>query len=712
MNQNYIQRISIALGIGKNPVENVLKLLEEGATIPFIARYRKEMTGTLDEVQISNIQKEYHNILELEARRKFILESIEEQGKLTPELNERITKAKTLIELEDLYLPYKRKKKTKADVARNLGLEPLALAMISQSISDLTLFAKKFVTADVPNIETAIEGAKDIIAELISEDEAVRNQARKLFHTKGQITSKVLKSRKEEAGLFQDYFDFSEPIARCPSHRFLAISRGDDEGFLRVSIAIDQEDLLHYIRKNYIKQSKSYNHELESAFEDGVKRLLLPSIENQIRTEYKAKADTEAIKVFTQNLRQLLLAAPLGEKRVLAIDPGYRTGCKIVCLSAQGDLLEKATIFPHLPQKQERESIQTIKFLVEKYGLEAIAIGNGTASRETKALVDSITFPDFVPTYVVSESGASIYSASEIAREEFPHEDVTVRGSISIGRRLMDPLAELVKVDPKSIGVGQYQHDVNQTMLKTALDETVVYAVNSVGVNLNTASKHLLTYVSGLGPSIAQNIVQYRSEVGPFNSRSDLLKVPRLGPKAYEQSAGFLRVKNGKNPLDNSAVHPESYSLVEQIAQDHALSTAELIGNQAIIKKIDPRKYVNEKIGLPTIVDILKELSKPGLDPRGEAQAIQFDDRIKKIEDLHPDLILHGVVNNLTNFGAFVDIGLKESGLLHISNITNKFIKSPSEVLSLGQSVMVKVIDVDLERKRINLTMKSVNQKS
>ncbi len=707
MEAKHFQIISDQLSIAYKKVQNTAELLGEGATIPFIARYRKEATGSLDEVQISEIQTLIHKLEELEKRRLSILNSIEEQGKLTDELRRKIVSTYNLTELEDLYLPYKKKRKTRASAAKEKGLEPLANAIFEQRNQNIENLAAGFLTDEVPTLEEALQGARDIIAEWINEDEKARNTARISFNRGAVIRSKIAKGKEKDGAKYSDYFEFEEPLKKCPSHRLLAIRRGEEEGILRVSVAPDEEEAIYHLEKLYLKGQGKATDQVKEAVTDSYKRLLSSSIENEFRNLSKEKADKEAIDVFAENLRQLLLAAPLGQKRVLAIDPGFRTGCKIVCLDESGALLHYTTIFPHPPQAQEYESIQKLESLADQFQVEAVVIGNGTAGRETLSVCKKCNFKKPVELFLVNESGASIYSASEVAREEFPDLDLTVRGAISIGRRLMDPLAELVKIDPKSIGVGQYQHDVNQNQLKNSLDRVVESCVNSVGINLNTASKHLLNYVSGLGPMLAQNIVTYRTENGAFKSRNELKKVPRMGEKAFEQSAGFLRISASKNPLDNTAVHPESYHIVQQMADDLNASVKELIENAALRKKINLQNYISEKIGLPTLKDILAELEKPGLDPRGEAKAFEFAS-ISSIDDLEVGMVLPGIVNNITNFGAFVDIGIKESGMVHISQITNKFIKSPADVLSLQQEVKVKVLEIDKVRKRVSLSMKQV----
>jgi protein Tex len=704
MNPKHLQIISDTLGIRANQIENTVQLLDEGATIPFISRYRKEVTGSLDEVQVGDIKTQYQKLQELEKRREAILKSIEEQGKMTDELKGRITKTYNLTELEDIYLPYKQKRKTRASMAREKGLEPLANELFTQKHKDVEGLAAKFLNEQVETIEDALAGARDIIAERISESENGRNLVRRFFEKEGVIKTKLVKGKETEGIKYKDYFDFEEMLSKCPSHRLLAMRRGEDEGFLRLSITPkDEEYVLKKLDDEFLIANNESADEVQKAISDAYERLLAPSIETEFRNLSKDNADEEAIYVFVDNLKQLLLAAPLGQRQVMGIDPGFRTGCKIVCLDQSGTLLHNTTIYLH----NENEAKRTISDLAKKYDIQAISIGNGTAGRETESLCQSISFERPLSIFMVSEAGASIYSASDVAREEFPNLDLTVRGSISIGRRLMDPLAELVKIDPKSIGVGQYQHDVNQTALKESLDRTVESAVNQVGVNLNTASKHLLTYVSGLGPSLAQAIVSFRTENGQFKSRQQLKKVARLGDKAYEQCAGFLRIREAANPLDNTSVHPESYGVVEKMAKDASVSISDLIQNKEIRQGIQLSKYVTEKVGLPTLNDIMKELDKPGLDPRGEAKAFQFGN-VKTLEDLHVGMTLPGIVTNLTNFGAFVDVGVKQDGLVHISQITNRFIKSPSEVLKLQQHVQVRILEVDINRKRVMLSMKDV----
>lgn len=693
------------MNIAVRQVDNTLALLEGGATIPFISRYRKEATGGLDEVQIGNIKEKYDKFCETVKRKETILKTIEEQGKLTSELKKRIEDCWDATVLEDLYLPYKPKRKTRAEVARQKGLEPLATILLMQRENNLSARVRTFIKGEVKDEEDALKGARDIIAEQISEDERSRNQLRNQFNRQAVISSKVVKGKEEEAAKYKDYFDFSEPLKRCTSHRLLAIRRGENEGLLKVSISPDDDECAERLERNYVRGNNECSQQVKEAVRDAYKRLLKPSIETEFASLSKEKADEEAIRVFAGNLRQLLLAPPLGQKRVMGIDPGYRTGCKVVCLDAQGNLLHNETIYPHPPKSEYVQAGRKLTKLVEQYAIEAIAIGNGTASRETESFVTNQRYDRKLQVFVVSEDGASIYSASKIAREEFPDYDVTVRGAVSIGRRLMDPLAELVKIEAKSIGVGQYQHDVDQTALKKSLDLTVESCVNSVGVNLNTASRHLLTYISGLGPTLAQNIVDYRTENGPFTSRKELMKVPRMGAKAFEQCAGFLRIPGAKNPLDNSAVHPESYSVVEHIAKDMKCSVADLISNKEIRSRIDLQKYVTPTVGLPTLTDILSELEKPGRDPRQAIQVFEFDKNIKTIDDLKEGMTLPGIVTNITNFGCFVDVGIKENGLVHVSQLCQKFVSDPTTIVSIHQHVQVKVLSIDRERKRIQLTM-------
>ncbi len=707
-NPIHLRLVADALGLNLKKVENTAGLFAEGATIPFISRYRKEMTGSLDEVQVGAIKEQLDRLGEVEKRRESILKSIEEQGKLTDDLRKRISDSYNLTELEDLYLPYKRKKKTRASVAREKGLEPLATRIYAQNDLDKpSKLAANYLNDAVPNTEEALQGARDIMAEWVSEDERARNKVRFQFGKDAQLISKLVKGKDDEAAKYRDYFEFSELLKNCPSHRLLAMRRGEEEGFLRLSIVPNEEELLYRLDKEFLLGFGDSTAQVKEALHDSYERLLAPSIETEFRNLAKEKADQEAIKVFVENLRQLLLSAPVGQKRVLAIDPGFRTGCKVVCLDASGNLIKNTTIFPHPPQNNSGEARMTLEDLCEQYEIEAIAVGNGTAGRETMDLLKKLKTKRTIDYFMVSESGASIYSASEVAREEFPELDLTVRGAISIGRRLADPLAELVKIDPKSIGVGQYQHDVNATRLKESLDRTVESCVNSVGVNVNTASKHLLTYISGLGPTLAQNIVTYRAENGAFSSRAALKKVPRMGEKAFEQCAGFLRIREAKNPLDNTAVHPESYATVETMAKDLGCKVTDLIKDKEKRAAIQLEKYVTTKIGLPTLKDILNELAKPGLDPRGSAKAFEFGN-VHGLEDLKIGMVLPGIVTNITNFGCFVDIGVKQDGLVHISQLSNRFVKDPNEVVKLQQQVEVKVTDVDVVRKRVFLSMKAV----
>ncbi|HEY1193290.1 Tex family protein [Flavobacterium sp.] len=688
-------------------IQNTVKLLEEDCTIPFISRYRKDATGNLDETvieQIAKLQKEYDTLIK---RKEAVLKSIEEQKALTPELKKKIEDSFDLQEIEDFYLPYKKKKKTKADVAREFGLEPLAKLIISESDADIDFISTQYINENVINEEAAIQGARDIVAEWINENIYVRKQLRRLFQRKATIATKVVKKKAEEEGAkkFDQYFDWEEPLTKAPAHRLLAMLRAENEGFIKMKIDVDIDDAYDVIDEIIIKKQNNTTAHLQLAIEDSYKRLLNPAIGNETLQEAKAKADANSIQVFANNLGQLLLAPPLGEKRILAIDPGFRSGCKVVCLDEKGDLLYNETIYPHAPQNEETMAIKKIRSMVNAYQIDAISIGNGTASRETEFFIKKIAFDKPIQVFVVSEAGASVYSASKIAREEFPNYDVTVRGSVSIGRRLSDPLAELVKIDPKAIGVGQYQHDVDQTKLKEELDNTVIRCVNSVGININTASKHLLSYVSGIGEKLAENIVQYRSENGPFEDRKQLKKVPRLGDKAYQQGAAFIRITNAKNPLDNSAVHPEAYPVVEKMAKDLNISLNDLIANKEKTALIKAEKYVTPEIGLLTLKDIIKELEKPGLDPRKSAKVFEFDANVKSIKDLKTGMILPGIVNNITNFGCFVDIGIKESGLVHISQLKAGFVSDVNEVVKLHQHVDVKVTEVDEDRKRIQLTM-------
>lgn len=710
--EQFSQMIATALKLPVHRVENTLKLLQGGATIPFISRYRKEATGGFDEVQIGDIHTRYEKLCELAKRKETVLSTIEEQGKLTDTLRERISNCWDATELEDIYLPFKPKRKTRAEAARQKGLEPLAMLLLMQRENNLSARVRQFVKGDVKDEEDALKGARDIIAEQVNEDERARNLIRNQFSRQAMITSKVVKGKeKEEAALkYRDYFDFSEPLKKCTSHRLLAIRRGKAEGILKVSITPDDESACtERLERQYVHGNGECSAQVAEAVNDAYKRLLNPAIETEFSALSKEKADEEAIRVFAENLRQLLLAPPLGQKRTMGIDPGYRTGCKVVCLDAQGTLLHNEAIYPHPPKSETALAGRKLVKLVEQYKIEAIAIGNGTASRETERFVTSQRYDREVQVFVVSEDGASIYSASKIARDEFPEYDVTVRGAVSIGRRLMDPLAELVKIDAKSIGVGQYQHDVDQSKLKASLDQTVESCVNLVGVNVNTASKHLLTYVSGLGPTLAQNIVDYRTENGAFHSRKELLKVPRMGAKAFEQCAGFLRIPQADNPLDNSAVHPESYAIVEKMAKDLKCSVADLIKNKELRSQIDIKNYVTDTVGLPTLTDILQELDKPGRDPRQKIQVFEFDKNVQTIDDLREGMELPGIINNITNFGCFVDIGIKENGLVHISQLADKFVSDPTTVVSMHQHVRVRVLSIDHERKRIQLTMKGLN---
>ena len=713
----FTKLISTELHLQEHAVENTLKLLDEGCTIPFISRYRKERTGGLDEVQITAISNRMEQLLEIAKRKDTVVKTITEQGKMTPELEKRIDDCWESTILEDIYLPYKPKRRTRAQVAREQGLEPLAQLLLLQREQDPKRAAQRFMVGDVSDVAAALKGAQDIIAEQVSEDERSRNQVRSAFRREAFIESKVVKAKKDsdEAQKYSDYFEWEEPLKRCSSHRLLAMRRGESEGILRVSITIDDEEAVERLQRNYVRGNGACQRLVAEAVEDGYKRLLLPSIETEFMNLSKQKADEEAIRVFAENLRQLLLGAPLGQKRVMGIDPGFRTGCKVVCLDAQGNLLHHEAIFPHPHVNHRMQATMHLQDMVKKFQIEAIAIGNGTASRETKKFVEDalkeMAQGKPVPTiFVVSEDGASVYSASKVARDEFPDEDVTVRGAVSIGRRLMDPLAELVKIDPKSIGVGQYQHDVDQTQLKHSLDQTVESCVNLVGVNLNTASQHLLTYVSGLGPVLAQNIVDYRKENGAFTSRAQLKKVPRLGPAAFQQCAGFLRIPNAKNPLDNSAVHPESYHVVEQMAKDQHCSVSDLISDASKRSKIDIKKYVTEEVGLPTLTDIMKELEKPGRDPREQIEEFEFDSSVQCVEDLHEGMELPGIVTNITNFGAFVDIGVHQDGLVHVSQLADRYVSDPTQVVRLHQHVRVRVIGVDLRRQRISLSMRGFNQ--
>ena len=722
MEKNIFARIiAQQLSLQERAVANTLALLDEGCTIPFISRYRKERTGGLDEVQIAAISDRYDKLKEIQKRKETIIKTITDLDKMTPELQKRIDDSWDATELEDIYLPYKPKRRTRAQVAREQGLEPLAKLLMLQREKDPQRAAKRFIKGDVKDVETALKGAQDIIAETVSEDERSRQQLRNAFSRQAFITSKVVKSKadSDEAAKYSDYFDWEEPLKRCSSHRLLAMRRGENEGILRISISPDDEEAVERLKRHYVYGNTPCGKLVAEAIDDGYKRLLKPSIETEFAARSKEKADEEAIRVFAENLRQLLLGAPLGQKRVMGVDPGFRTGCKVVCLDAQGNLLHHETIFPHPPVNKRTESAIAIQKMIQKYQIEAISIGNGTASRETNDFIKDVLAGryDLSPSrregekpqvFTVSEDGASVYSASKIARDEFPNEDVTVRGAVSIGRRLMDPLAELVKIDPKSIGVGQYQHDVDQTKLKHSLDQTVESCVNLVGVNLNTASQHLLMYVSGLGPTLAQNIVDYRKENGAFTSRAQLKKVPRLGPAAFQQCAGFLRIPDAKNPLDNSAVHPESYAIVEQMAKDQGCSVADLMNNKEKREAIEIKQYVTTEVGIPTLTDIMQELEKPGRDPREQIEEFEFDKNVNTVDDLVEGMILPGIVTNITNFGAFVDIGVHQDGLIHISQMANRRIAHPTDVVKLHQHLRVRVIEVDHRRNRISLSLKGV----
>lgn len=686
-------------------IQNLLKLLDEGATIPFIARYRKELTGNMDEVQVETVFKLYGQFKELEKRKATILETIDQQNQLTPDLRKQIENCEEMCQLEDLYLPYKPKRQTRASKARDKGLEPLANWLMRQETGDVSVRGSRFFPKDI-EVEEALQGARDIIAERVSEDKRVRENLRRQIDRGAMIVSSVIKGKEVEGEKYKDYFNYREQLRRCPSHRMLAIRRGEKEGFLRVALEIDDENAIKLIERFFVRASNDCASQVILAVKDAYKRLLFPSLESECLLGAKQKADEEAIKVFAENLRQLLLAPPLGNKRVLGIDPGFRTGCKVVCLDETGALLHNETIFPHPPRNEEKAAAAKINTLVNTYRVEAIAIGNGTAGRETERFIQRIRFERNVQVFVVSEDGASVYSASRVAREEFPEYDVTVRGAVSIARRLMDPLAELVKIDPKSIGVGQYQHDVDQAQLKESLDRVVESCVNRVGVNLNTASKYLLTYVSGLGPLLAENIVAYIRENGPFKSRSELKNVKRMGAKTFEQCAGFLRIEGAENPLDNSAVHPESYAIVERMAKDAGLSVSEMIGNEALCNRVDITRYVDDRVGLPTLRDIMDELKKTRRDPRSVAKVFAFAENIHTIDDLTEGMVVPGIVTNLTNFGVFVDIGVKQDGLVHVSELADRFVSNPIDVVSLHQHVMVKVIQVDKARKRIALSMK------
>jgi uncharacterized protein len=709
--EDFSKLIASSLNLPLKEVDRTIVLLEGGATIPFISRYRKEATGGMDEVTIQNIKDLNDKLHELQRRKEYIVKTITEQGKMTDELQKRLDDTWEEHIIEDIYLPYKPKRKTRAEVARQRGLEPLADLLWTQRENNVPAFARRYLTDEVKTVEDALQGACDIIAERISEDERARDCVRRQFARTAMITAKVVKSKEAEADKYQDYFDFSDSLRRCSSHRLLAVRRGEDEGFLKVDISPDNDETVERLERMFVRGNSECSHFVEDALHDSYKRLLKPSIETEFAAQSKKKADEEAIRVFAENLKQLLMAAPLGPKPTMGIDPGFRTGCKVVCLDNQGNLLHHDVIFPHPPAHHPAQAMEIVSDLVEQYHIEAIAIGNGTASRETLSFVETIPFEKPVQVYVVSEQGASIYSASKVAREEFPDEDVTVRGAVSIARRLMDPLAELVKIDPKSIGVGQYQHDVDQTMLKDSLDHTVEYCVNLVGVNINTASSHLLAYVSGLGPQLAHNIVDYRSENGVFTSRKQLMNVPRMGAKAFEQCAGFLRIPHADNPLDSSAVHPESYHIVEQMAKDEHCTVSDLMSDKDLRGKVDVKKYITEDVGLPTLNDIMKELAKPGLDPRDTIHEFHFDSSVHDIEDLKYGMELPGIVTNITDFGAFVDIGIHDNGLVHRSQLADRYVQNPLDVVSVHQQVWVKVLDVDLRRNRIALSMKGVDQR-
>ncbi len=708
MKEKHVDIISRDLNVKTKQVINTIRLLAEGSTIPFISRYRKEATDSLDEVQIGLIRDQLNKLTEIDKRRESIINSINEQGKLTGELRNKLELAGSQAELEDLYLPFKPKRKTRSSVAKELGLEPLALIIMEQKEADIREKAKEFITEKVKSVDDALQGARDIVAEWVNEDKQARHHIRKLFTDKAYIISNVIKGKEQDGIKYTDYFEFYEPLNKCQSHRVLAMRRGESEGFLRLSIRPDNEEAAGILKKLFVKAAGDASEQVEIAVSDSYKRLLAPSIENEFRASSKTTADITAIKVFAENLRQLLMASPYGQKRVLAIDPGYRTGCKIVCLDAQGNLLHNETIFPHPPQNETRLAAKKINTLVSQYKTEAIAIGNGTASRETEKFIKKLKFDRELQVFIVNEAGASVYSASAVGREEFPQYDVTVRGAVSIGRRLMDPLAELVKIDPKSIGVGQYQHDVDQTLMKKSLDDVVESCVNNVGVDLNTASKYLLTYVSGLGPQLARNIINYRTDNGAFDSREELKKVPLMGDKAYEQSAGFLRIRNGSNQLDNTAVHPESYHIINKIAGDAGVSIQELIDNKDLREKIDLNKYAVGNIGIPTLKDIMLELAKPGRDPRTIIKVFEFAEGVYSVNDVKVGMILPGIVTNITNFGVFVDIGVKQDGLVHISRMADRFVSNPSEVVTLHQHIKVKVLEVDIDRKRIQLSMKGI----
>ena len=705
MLQPFTSLIASALRLDGKQVHNALRLLSDGATIPFISRYRKEATGGMDEVQLAEVKAMHDRLCELQKRKETIVKTIEEAGRMTPELQQRIADCWDAAGLEDLYLPYKPRRRTRAEMAREKGLEPLARMLMKQSSADVGRMAQPFVRGEVGSVDEALKGARDIMAEWVSESEAARQAVRGIFAREAVISSRLVKGKEAEGQKYRDYFEADERLSRISSHRLLAMRRGEAEGVLRVSIGPDDGHCTERLRRIFVRGQAASSHEVALAVDDAYKRLLKPSMETEFAAASKQKADTEAIRVFAGNLRQLLLAPPLGQKRVLAVDPGYRTGCKVVCLDAQGNLLHNETLYPHPPQNERPQAMRKLQKLVEAYDIQAVAIGNGTAGRETEQFVQSVRFDRAVQVFVVSEDGASIYSASKTARDEFPDYDVTVRGAVSIGRRLMDPLAELVKIDPKSIGVGQYQHDVDQAQLKKALDQTVESAVNRVGMNLNTASKHLLMYVSGLGPQLAQNIVDYRAANGAFTDRRQLLKVPKMGVKTFEQCAGFLRIAGGRQPLDNSAVHPESYAIVEAMARDLHTDVARLVGNGELLRSIDLQRYVGGAVGLPTLTDIVQELEKPGRDPRSTIQVLEFDPQVKTIADLRPGMELPGIVTNVTNFGAFTDIGIKEKGLIHISQLADRYVSNPAEVVALHQHVRVRVLEVDCERKRIQLKL-------
>ena len=698
--------ISEEISLPQTYVLNTISLLDDGATIPFISRYRKEMTGGMDEVAVQKIKERYEDLKELAKRKEYIISVITESGNMTPELEGKINICWDSVKLEDIYLPFKPKRRTRAEIARNKGLEPLAKIIMSQHNDDISYQARKYLSDEVATVEDAVNGARDIIAEWISENEFVRNSIRNIFRRNAEISCKVVKGKEAEGENYKNYFDCSEPLRRCSSHRILAMRRGEKEGFLRVSISVDDDAAIDTVNKIVVKGHGEASDIVYEAVEDSYKRLIKPSIENEFAALSKEKADSEAIEMFAQNVRQLLFAPPLGHKRVMGVDPGYRTGCKIVCLDEQGNLLHNDTIYPNPPQNDYKMAAKKITGLVEAYKIDAIALGNGTASRETEKFLQSLSYDHKIQVFVISENGASIYSASKIARDEFPDKDVTVRGAVSIGRRLLDPLAELVKIDPKSIGVGQYQHDVDQSKLKNALNFTVGSCVNSVGVNVNTASKELLTYIAGLGPQLAQNIVTYRAENGDFKVRKDILKVPRMGEKAFQQAAGFLRIPEGDNPLDNTAVHPERYTLIEKMASNSGCSVMELITNNDLRESINLSDYIEGDVGMPTLTDIMSELEKPGRDPRRGIKVLEFDENVRTIDDVSVGMILNGIVTNITQFGVFVDFGIKENGLVHISELADRFVSNPNEVVSLHQHVKVRVLDIDKSRKRIALSLK------